>query len=82
MTNYNFLSFLKKGKVLSLFISVVFMCSCTQKNNLSNAETDLKKNKIVSAANDTSTINNSAVKTKLSCCKSPSRMKAFTQAHK
>lgn len=83
MTNCNLLSVLKKEKVFSVFICFVFICSsCNQKNNLNNTETLLDKNKIVSAAKDTSTINKSVVKTKLSCCKSPSRMRAFTTAHK
>lgn len=83
MTNHKLLYHLKKGKIFFLFICVIFLGSnCKQTNNSNKIETDFNKNKIVSSAKDTSTIINSSIKIKLSCCKWPSRMRAFTQASK
>ncbi len=83
MTNHKLAYHLKKGKIFFLFICVIFVGSnCNRTNNLNNTETNLDKNKIVNISTATSTIINSSVKTKLSCCKSPSRMRAFIQASK
>ena len=83
MTNHKLLYHLEKGKIFFLLICVIFLGSnCNQKNNSNKIETDLNKNKIESFVKNTSTITNSPIKIKLSCCKSPSRMRAFIQAGK